>query len=93
MVPAAHTLGNVSLGDPSTGVVPEATGAQMKVPDEMEVEGGERTSALWLVVVVYGRPVGDAGSLPSCHSLMQAEWGSRGSFGRIEQSLLEVLRT
>ena len=41
MVTAAHTLGNVSLGDPSTEVVPAVTGAQKKVPDETEEEDGE----------------------------------------------------
>lgn len=93
MVTAVHTLGNVWLGDRSTEAVPEATGAQMKVLDEMEVEDDERLLALCGVVVVYEQRDGDAGSLPSWHGLMQDEWGNKCSFGRIVQSLSEVLRT
>ena len=65
MVTAVHTLDNVWLGDPSTEAVPEATGAQMKVLDEMEVEDDERLLALCVVAVMYEQRDGDAGSLPS----------------------------
>lgn len=90
---AAHTLDNAGLGDPNTEAVPEATGVRMKVLDEMEVEDGERLLALWTVAVVYEQQIADDGSLPSCHSLMPDEWGSRRPFGRMVQSLLEVSRT
>ena len=82
MVTAAHRLGNAWSEGPSTEAVPEATGAQRKVLDEMEVEDDERLLALWEVAVVYEQ-----------HSLMQDAWGNRCSFRRIVQSLLEVLRT
>ena len=42
----------------------------MKVPDELEAEDGGRLLALWEVGVVYEQQTGDAGSLPSFHSLM-----------------------
>lgn len=58
MVTAAHILSNVLSGDPSTEVVPEATGAQKKVLDEMVAEDGERLLAKREVVAVYGRPDG-----------------------------------
>lgn len=93
MVTAAHTLGNVSLGDPSTEAVPEATGAQMKVLDEMEVEDGETLLALWEVAVAYEQQVGNAESLTSCHSRVKDEWDNRYSLRRIVQSLREVWRT
>ena len=53
MVTAAHTLGNVSLEDPSTEVVPAVTGAQTKVLDEMEEEDGEILFALCEGAVGY----------------------------------------
>lgn len=46
MVTAAHTLGSVSLGDPSTEAVPAVTGAQRRVLDEMEEEDGAILFAL-----------------------------------------------
>ncbi len=70
---AAHTLGNVWLGDPSTEAVPEATEARMKVLDETEVEDDERLLASCVAVVVYERAVGPAGSLPWCHGPKQDE--------------------
>ena len=93
MVTAAHTTDNVSLGDPSTEAVPEATAAQMKVPDGMAVEDGAKLLALWMVVVAYEQPVGAAGPLPSCHSLTPDEWDNRCSSRCFVQSLLEVWRT
>ena len=93
MVTAAHTPGSVWWEDPSTEAVPEATGAQTKVPDEMEAEDGENPLALWKAVVAYEHSTEDAVPLASCHSLMQDEWGSRCSFGRIVPSRMDVLRT
>lgn len=93
MANAAHTPDNVSSGDRSTEAVPEATGAQMTVLDELAVADGEKLLGLWMAVAVYEQRFGNAGSLPSCHSLMPDEWGNRCSFGRIVQSLLGVLRT
>ena len=54
VVTAAHTLGSVSLGDPSTEVVPAVTGVQRKVLDEMEEEDGEILFALREGGVGYG---------------------------------------
>lgn len=73
MVTAAHTLGSVWKGDPSTEAVPEATVAQMKVPNEMEEGDGENRVALWRVAVEYGQSTEDAVFLPSCHSRMGGE--------------------
>lgn len=93
VVSAAHTPDNVSSEDPSTEVAPEATGAQMKVLDELEVADGEKLLALWRAAAVYEQRFGHAGPLASCHSLMPNEWGSICFFRRIVQSLLGVLRT
>ena len=93
VVTAAHKLGSVWWEDRNTEAVPEGTGAQTRVPDEMEVADGENLLALSLGVVVYGRSTEDAESLPSCHSLMPNEWGNRCSFGLIVQNWEEVLRT
>ena len=73
MVTAAHTLGSVWKGDPSTEAVPEAIVAQMKVPDEMEEGDGENRAALWRAAVEYERSIADAVFLPSCHSRMRGE--------------------
>ena len=89
MVTAGHTPGNAWSEDPSIEAVPEATGAQMMVPDEMELEDGERPLALYEAVARYEQQVGNAGSPPSCHSLMRDEWGNRCSLGRIVQSWME----
>ena len=93
MVTAAHRPGSAWSADPSTEAVPEATGAQMKVPGEMAVEDGENPLALWMAVVAYEQSTGDAVPLASCHSLMQDGWGSRCSFDRIVPSRMDVLRT
>ena len=73
MVTAAHTLGSVWSGDPSTEAVPEATVAQMKVPNEMEEGDGENRVALWRVAVKCGQSTEDAVFLPSCHSRMRGQ--------------------
>lgn len=93
VVTAAHTLGSVWWEDRNTEAAPEGTGAQRKVPDEMAVVDGENLLALSLEVVVYARSTEGAESLPSCHSRMPNEWGSRCSFGLIVPSWEEVLRT
>ena len=90
---AAHRLGNAWWGDPSTEVVPEATEAQTKAPDEMAVEDGESPLALLMAGAACEGSVEDAGCLPSCHSLMPGEWGSKCSFDRIVQKWVGVWRT
>ena len=93
MVTAAHTLDNAWWVNPSIEAVPEATGAQMTVLDEMAVEDDENPLAWWMAVVAYEQLIEDAGPLPSYHSLTQDEWDSRHFFGRIVQSWVTVLRT
>lgn len=46
VVTAAHTLGSVWWEDQNTEAVPEGTGAQMRVLDEMAVADGENLLAL-----------------------------------------------
>lgn len=82
MVLVARKVDNAESEGPSIEGVPEATGAQTKVRDELEVEAGENPLALWMAAVEYETRIGGAGCLPSCHSPMQDEWGNKHSFGQ-----------
>ena len=93
MVTAAHRQGNAWWEDPSTGVVLEVTGVQMKALDEMEVEDGENPLASYVAVVMCEQRIGDAGFLSSCHSPKQDGWGNIDFFDRIGQNWVEVWRT
>ena len=93
MVTAAHTLSNAWWEDPSTEAVPEVTGVQMTVPDEMAVEDDEHPLAWKEEAAMCEQWVGTAGYRPSCHSRMAGEWGNRCSFGRRVQSSVDVWRT